>query len=187
MSRRPKPPPPAAIPAVPNIFDDVAVALVRRASKDLCRRRRFLWADREDIEQALFFALHRAVPKFDPAHTSWRSFAAAVIGRRAATLARDHRSPKRAPRAVSLTYLDPVRDWRRPGPSGDPAQAVPAGLDFQAVLASASADLRALVERLMAGERLTPAARAVGIARSTARGHLARLRERFEDHGLWEV
>ena len=38
----------------------------------------------------------------------------------------------------------------------------------------------------MAGDRLAPAAKAVGIARSTARGWRDQLRRRFEDAGLWE-
>jgi RNA polymerase sigma factor (sigma-70 family) len=181
MSRRR---PSAADPAAPNILDDIAVALVRRASGDLCRRCGFPWSDRDDIEQDLFLALHRAVPKFDPRRSSWRAFAAAVIDHRAASLARDRGAARRVPPALRLLG-DPAQDQRRVGPPVDPAETVPLALDLERALTRLPPALRALADRL-SDKPLTRAATSLGISRSAARLRRADIRRRFEDQGLWE-
>lgn len=186
MSRRPKPVLPAAVAATIPLQDPVIMALVRRAAAAVCRRLGFTAADRDDVTQALFTTLHQSYRRYRPRRGAWRAYAATVIARRAATLARDRRSPRRAPGARSLSDRDVPRDRRRPAPSADPADTVPLALDVARVLADAPPGLRALAERLMAGERLTPAAKAEGIPRGTARGRLARLLRRFDDPGLWE-
>jgi DNA-directed RNA polymerase specialized sigma24 family protein len=182
MARRPKPPP--AVAADQPLQDPVIVALIRRAAAGLCRRPGFTPSDRTDIEQTLFAATHRARRRFRPARGTWLAFAATVIARRAASLARDRAAPRRAGRMGPLRDLG--RDGRRPMPSIDPAETVPLALDVEQVLAAAPPNLRALAERLMAGERVTAAARDLEVARSTVRGWVGQLRQRFEDLRLLE-
>jgi DNA-directed RNA polymerase specialized sigma24 family protein len=179
--RPPSPAPAVAVAPAHAVLDAVVVALARRASAALSRRPGFVPADRDDIEQALFAAVHRSRRRFRPARGSWRAFAATVIARRAASLARDRRAPSRAgPGHAPLE--DVTRDRRRPRPSADPADAVPLAIDVARVLAAGPPVLRAVAERVMGGETLTRAAKALGVARTTARDQL---RRRFEDLRLW--
>jgi DNA-directed RNA polymerase specialized sigma24 family protein len=184
MARRRSKRQPAAHPSHPSLLDPVVVALVRRAANGLCRRRVFPWADRSDLEQDLFAHLLRARPRFRPARGSWRAFAAAVVARRAATLARDRRTRHRRLPTVGLT-TDLDRDGRQRTTPADPADIVPLAVSVAAVLADAPPTLKTLAERL-AHEPLSVAARALGIGRGAARGRLARLRRRFEDANLLE-
>jgi DNA-directed RNA polymerase specialized sigma24 family protein len=159
----------------------VARELVRHKAIAMTRRAGLPPGDRADLEQELLVRLVAAMRGYDPARGRPNTFAAAVVDRAAAGIAREAAASKRGggqPRPASLD--DPSTP--HPAAPADPDRADLA-LDVADVLKRLPDDLRALADRL-SDLSAAEAARDAGVARSTFLRRVTRLRRHFEDAGL---
>jgi RNA polymerase sigma-70 factor (ECF subfamily) len=128
-------------------------------------------ADRADVVQEALLGLWRALPRFDPARASLRTFAERVIANQVASTAR-------AQRAV-----------RRPVPAEAAAYSEHPGTSIELRI-----DIRRVVGRLQVGEQhlalllsnYSPAeaSRILRTSRSTVYLRINRIRQAFRDAGL---
>ncbi len=130
-------------------------------------------ADREDFEQEGLTACWRALPQFDPARASLRTFIERVIASRIASLVR---AARRSPSHVPLNAAGP-----QPVDSGAGAR------EFHADVARLSSafgrpDQKLIV--LLLEHSPAEAGRMLGIPRSTVHDKILRLRRRFVEAGL---
>ena len=132
-----------------------------------------LVADREDFEQEGLTACWRALPQFDPARASLRTFIERVIASRIAALVRVAR---RSPVRVPLNAAGP-----RPVDSG--ADVGEFHADIERLSAAFGCRDRELVLLLL---EHSPAetGRMLGIPRSTVHDKVVRLRRRFVEAGF---
>ena len=130
-------------------------------------------ADREDFEQEGLTACWRALPQFDPARASLRTFIERVIASRIASLAR---TARRSPARVPLNAAGP--------------QAVDSGVDVQELYT----DVDRIVSAFECHDRQlifllleyspAEAGRMLGLPRSTVHDRILRLRRRFVAAGF---
>lgn len=130
-------------------------------------------ADREDFEQEGLTACWRALPQYDPARASLRTFVERVIASRIASLVRAARCvPVRAP----LSAAGP-----RPVDSCAAAQDFYADIErISSVFGCHDRELALLLLEHSPAE----VGRMLGIPRSTVHDKILRLRRRFVDAGL---
>lgn len=182
--------------------DPYAAWLIRLKAKQLVGRAGFTQSDRPDIEQELHLDLLRRLPKLDESRAKRTTFIRHVVENRVASLlaertaaARDYRrcttsldEPADGEGGSCATALGDTLDGdaflRRLGRGdGDDAGGQDLRLDVERVLAALPEDLRALAEGLMA-ETASEVARRHGVAHSTLRYRIGRLREHCEGAGL---
>jgi RNA polymerase sigma factor (sigma-70 family) len=125
-------------------------------------------ADREDFEQEGLTACWRALPQFDPARASLRTFIERVIASRMASLVR---AARRSPERVSLTAAGP-----RPVDSGVDVQQF--YTDVERTIAAFECHDRQLI-LLLLEHSPADAGRMLGLPRSTVHDRILRLRRRF--------
>ena len=132
-----------------------------------------LVADREDIEQEGLTACWLALPQFDPARASLRTFIERVIASRIASLVR---AARRSPARVSLTAAGP-----RPVDSEAEVQELYA--DVERLSSAFECHDRQLILLLL---EHSPAetGRMLGLPRSTVHDRILRLRRRFVAAGF---
>jgi RNA polymerase sigma factor (sigma-70 family) len=131
-----------------------------------------LVADREDWEQEALTAAWQALPRYDPARASIRTYVERVIATRFASLWRARRCRPR---------LEPLEEHHSIGLGEIPM--VEFRTDFHRVSASLAERDRRLATFLM-DHSPTEASRALGISRSTVYEGIRRIRIAFEDAGL---
>jgi RNA polymerase sigma factor (sigma-70 family) len=125
-------------------------------------------ADREDFEQEGLTACWLALPKFDPARASLRTFVERVVASRLASLVR---AARRAPVHVPLKVAGP-----RPVESGSELQELYADID-RISLAFCCHDRQLIF--LLLEHSPAEAGRMLGLPRSTVHDRILRLRHRF--------
>ncbi len=130
-------------------------------------------ADREDLEQEGLVACWRALPCFDPARGSLRTFVEHVIAARLASIIR---SARRAPSSVPINsaVMRPI---------DSPALALELHVDVQRVLNTLGWPDRKLV-LLLHDHSPAEVSRILGIPRSTLHDRIVRVRRRFVAAGL---
>jgi RNA polymerase sigma factor (sigma-70 family) len=132
-----------------------------------------LVADREDFEQEGLTACWRALPQFDPARASLRTFIERVIASRIASLVR---AARRSPAHVPLNAAG-----SRPVDSGADVQELYADVERLTSLCGWH-DQQLML--LLLEHSPAEAGRMLGISRSTVHGKILRLRRRFVAAGL---
>lgn len=130
---------------------------------------RYLWVDREDLEQEAAIALWQALPHFDPSRASLRTFAEHVISRRFLSLCRTRRN-----RFDCLVDCHPI--------GADSILPLVFNIDFQRLVAQLSERDRRLAE-LLPEHSPTEAGRLLGISRSTVYERIRRIGAVFERFG----
>ena len=125
-------------------------------------------ADREDFEQEGLTACWLALPKFDPARASLRTFVERVVASRLASLVR---AARRAPVHVPLKVAGP-----RPVESGAELQELYADVER---LSSTSGGCDRQLIFLLLEHSPAEAGRMLGLPRSTVHDRILRLRHRF--------
>jgi RNA polymerase sigma factor (sigma-70 family) len=130
-------------------------------------------ADREDFEQEGLTACWRALPQFDPARASLRTFIERVIASRIASLAR---TARRSPARVSLDAVGP-----QPTESGVDMPEL--YNDVERIASGFECHDRQLIFLLL---EYSPAeaGRMLGLPRSTVHDRILRLRRRFVAAGF---
>ena len=182
-------------------FDPYVARMIHETARKLNRHNGWTADDLPDIEQELRSHLWQRSPRFNPARSSWPTFANRVLANKARTMLRDSRTAKRSPSRLSRSLNEEVDDGE-----GGTAELQDV-LDAETYLALTGrsgpsdferADLRTDMERLLA--ELSPreivichliaamskneAAAVLGIHRSTLHREVQRLRDRFRDAGL---
>ena len=132
-----------------------------------------LVADREDIEQEGLTACWLALPQFDPARASLRTFIERVIASRIASLMR---AARRSPASVSLNAAGP-----QPVDSRAELQELHADI---ARLSSAFEFHDRQLTLLLLEHSPAEAGRMLGLPRSTVHDRILRLRRRFVAAGF---
>ncbi len=132
-----------------------------------------LMADREDFEQEGLTACWRALPQFDPARASLRTFIERVIASRIASLVR---AARRSPARVSLNAAGP-----RPVDSGAEVEELFA--DIERLSSAFECHDRQLI-LLLLEHSPAEAGRMLGLPRSTVHDRILRLRRRFVAAGF---
>lgn len=122
----------------------------------------------QDVRQELVLALLASLSRFDPAKSTWRTFACQVLDRRAKQLLRDEmaRRSREAGRPVGLALR---RDGSAPHTGNarhEDVEAVDLRLDVEQVLSEMPERLRAVCA-LLASHTPTEAARLAGIPRTS--------------------
>lgn len=130
-------------------------------------------ADREDFEQEGLTACWRALPQFDPARASLRTFVERVIASRIASLVR---AARRSPSSVSLKAAGP-----QPVDSAADEQELYA--DVERVSSAFERHDRQLI-LLLLEHSPAEAGRMLGLPRSTVHDRILRLRRRFVAAGF---
>ncbi len=130
-------------------------------------------ADREDFEQEGLTACWRALPQFDPARASLRTFIERVIASRIATLVR---AARRSPAQVALNAAGPL-----PVDSEVNLQELQA--DVERISAAFECHDRQLI-LLLLEHSPAEAGRMMGIPRSTVHDRILRIRHRFVAAGF---
>ena len=130
-------------------------------------------ADSEDLEQEGLTACWRALPQFDPALASLRTFVERVIASRIASLVR---AARRSPAHLTLNAAGP-----QPVDSGVELQELHA--DVERISSAFTCHEQQLILLLL---EHSPAetGRILGIPRSTVHDRIIRLRRRFVEAGL---
>ncbi len=130
-------------------------------------------ADREDFEQEGLAACWRALPHYDPARASLRTFVERVIASRIASLVR---TARRAPARVALNAAGP-----HPAASGMSAQELYA--DVERISSALERHDRQLILLLL---EYSPAeaGRMLGLPRSTVHDRIIRLRRTLAAAGF---
>lgn len=184
-------------------FDPYVARMINETARKLTRHNGWTVDDLPDIEQELRIHLWQRSPRFNPARSSWPTFASRVVANKVRTMRRDSLTAKRSIPRLSLSLHEEMDD----GEGGTiELQEV---LDSEKYLALTGhsvlsdferADLRSDMERLIA--ELSPrevvvchlivamskneAAAVLGMHRSTLHREVQRLRRRFKDAGLDE-
>jgi RNA polymerase sigma factor (sigma-70 family) len=130
-------------------------------------------ADREDLEQEGLTACWRALPRYDPARASLRTFVEHVVAARLASIVR---TARHAPVFVPISSASMQ-------PAGFPVAELEFHADLRHVLSSCGSTDRQMVLLL---QHYSPAevGRILGIPRSTVHDRIIRLRPRFTATGL---
>jgi RNA polymerase sigma factor (sigma-70 family) len=132
-----------------------------------------LMADREDFEQEGLTACWRALPQFDPARASLRTFVERVIASRIASLLR---AARRSPAYVPLNAAG-----SQPADSGADVQALYA--DVERLTSAFGFHDRQLI-LLLLEHSPAEAGRMLGIPRSTVHDRILRLRRSLVEAGF---
>lgn len=184
-------------------FEDFALDMVNIKAAELVGKAGFSAEDFEDIRQDMLADLLKRLRNYKPGRSDFKLFVTCVIDRKAQNLIRFRESDKRDYRREDcslneeitttdseqpvqrLTTIDQDDQDIRTGKYRRPAEErTQMQLDFQAVLASLSPELRRIAEMLQT-KPIATVARELGIPRRTFREtHMVQLRETFTAKGL---
>lgn len=183
-----------------ELFDDLAMKLIKERVKQMIGRNGFTPSDREDLEQEFALYLWQCLRRLKEPLQDRQGFFRKIIADHAVTLIRRREAEKRDHFRVS-SLSEQVIDCD--GQPVEMAQTVPddhvrsrlgvapssslddmeLAHDVAAVLAKLPPDLRDLCERLKR-HSITEVARQLGVPRTTLHDAIRRLRQHFEDAGL---
>lgn len=90
--------------------DDYIANYIHRKARSIIRRPGFSVSDIEDIEQQLWLHLLERQEQFDPARSSFPTFANRVITNRAKDILRDRRAQRRDPMREACSVNDVIKD-----------------------------------------------------------------------------
>lgn len=130
----------------------------------------------------LMAQLVAAWPRFDPARAAAEAFINQVVDTRLVSLLRARGAAKRAGSTVPLDQIA-EGSLREPQRSGHETSHAGLRLDLAEAMELLTPREREIVDELMR-ESLTPAARNLGVPRSTLRDQVERIRVVFRDIGL---
>jgi len=181
-------------------LDAYAISIIRRKASQLVRRRGFVEADREDLEQDLLADLERRLPQYDPTKAKRTTFIVRVIEHRVATIIesrkaglRDYRreagslDERRLHRGVAadeppvLTH-ESYRQKLRAAARQD-EERLSLQLDLTRVIGTLPPEQRALCRRLVTST-VSEVSRETGVPRSTLYGSVHKIRKCFERAGI---
>jgi RNA polymerase sigma-70 factor (ECF subfamily) len=183
-----------------ELFDDLAMKLIKERVKQMIGRNGFTPSDREDLEQEFALHLLKRLRKLKEPPQDRQGFLRRVISRYAISLIRRGEAQKRDHRRVSSLSArvvdcdgervemartipeDHVRSRLGVAPSSR-LDDLELAHDTAAVLAKLPPDLRDLCERLK-DYSVAEVARQLGVPRRTLRDTIGRLRRHFEEAGL---
>jgi RNA polymerase sigma-70 factor (ECF subfamily) len=183
-----------------ELFDDLAMKLIKERVKQMIGRNGFTPSDREDLEQEFALYLWQCLRRQKKPLQDRQGFFRKVIADHAVTLIRRREREKRDHFRVS-SLSEQVVDCD--GQAVEMAQTIPDDHartrlcvaprsssdwmelthDVAAVLVQLPPDLRDLCERLK-HHSITEVARRLGVPRTTLYDAIRRLRQHFEDAGL---
>jgi len=181
--------------------DSYAAFFIDHKVKKLIQSPFFTTYDSEDLKQELMLAYLHAWPSFDKSKGNPKSFIKAVINNRAGMLIREAESQMRwtGQKELSLSTIIGSDDsamemmdiisgehsiWGDPFAS-DSHLATEQNMDIQKLLADMPEDIRMIYE-LLKDQRITEAAKATGIPRTTLSSKAKRLRQYLEEMLLKE-
>jgi len=161
-----------------------ANVIIRTEVKRLRERGVIRRADAEDIASAVITQLLAAWPSFDPDRGPPEAFINQVVNTRLVSLLRERNSQKRRATTEPIHASDdrPV-DHSSSGEGS--RRMIELRVDLRVALDRLTPKQREICDQLMR-EAITPAARQMGVPRSTLRDAVARIREVFRDAGLEE-
>lgn len=183
-----------------ELFDDLAMKLIKERVKQMIGRNGFTPSDREDLEQEFALHLLKRLRELKEPPQDRQGFLRRVISRYAISLIRRGEAQKRDHRRVSSLSArvvdcdgqrvemartipeDHVRSRLGVAPSSR-LDDLELAHDVAAVLAKLPPDLRDLCERLK-DYSVAEVARQLGVPRRTLRDTISRLRRHFEEAGL---
>ncbi|MES1171250.1 MAG: sigma factor, partial [Actinomycetota bacterium] len=161
-----------------------ANVVIRTEVKKLRERGVIRRADAEDIASELMAQLLDVWDRFDPERGSREAFINHVVSTRLLSLLRDRRAQKRRGTPRPLDPDDEIANdhswsgdgWRR---------QIDLRVDLEVAFGKLNQRQRELCDQLLR-EALTPAAKGMGVPRSTLRYVVIKVREIFRDAGLEE-
>lgn len=161
-----------------------ANVVIRTEVKKLRERGIIRRADAEDIASELMAQLLEVWDRFDPERGSREAFINQVVSTRLLSLLRERRAQKRRGTPRPLDAADDIvidRSW-----SGDAwRRKIDLRVDLEIAFSKLNARQRSLCEQMLR-EALTPAAKELGVPRSTLRYVALKVRQIFRDAGLEE-
>ncbi len=183
-----------------ELFDDLAMKLIKERVKQMIGRNGFTPSDREDLKQEFALHLLECLRRLKEPPQDRQGFFRRVISRYAISLIRRREAQKRDHRRVSslskrVVDCDGQRvEMARTIPEDHThtrlgiaprsrLEDVELAHDVAAVLAKLPPDLRDLCERLK-HHSITEVAHQLGVPRTTLHDALGRLRQHFEEAGL---
>jgi RNA polymerase sigma factor (sigma-70 family) len=161
-----------------------ANVVIRTEVKKLRERGIIRRADAEDVASELMAQLLEVWDRFDPERGSREAFVNQVVSTRLLSLLRERRAQKRrgTPRPldanddIAIDHSWPGDAWRR---------TIDLRVDLEIAFSKLNARQRSLCEQMLR-EALTPAAKELGVPRSTLRYVALKVRQIFRDAGLEE-
>ena len=158
--------------------------VTHRAVADLRRRGLVRRDEHHDCASALILEVLRAWDIFDPERGTPQAFVNQVVSTRTNSLLRRRAAKKRRLRAGTLDgAAECTADETTHGPTCEAACDLRG--DLNAVLSKFTPRQRDICDQLLR-ESVSPAARELGLPRSTVRDEIARIRVIFEEAGLGE-
>lgn len=159
-----------------------ATMVIARRIQALQRSGTIRKGEEEDIAAELMLDLLSVWAKFDPKRGTREAYINTVVTTRSVSLLRKRKAKKRGS-ARPATDVDPgeCADQQTDGEAAERHSDLKA--DLEVVMERLSPMQRRLVNRLMR-DAVKPVADALGMPRSTLRGHCRRLRDIFKDAGL---
>lgn len=161
-----------------------ANVVIRTEVKKLRERGVIRRADAEDIASELMAQLLEVWERFDPERGSREAFVNQVVSTRLVSLLRERLAQKRRGTTEPINASDDRlidRSW-----SGDGwRHRIDLRVDLEIAFGMLTVKQRAICDQLLR-EALSPAAKQMGIARSTLRDAVVKIREVFRDAGLEE-
>lgn len=139
-------------------------------------------SDEEDIASTLMLQLIEAWMSFDPDRAPAEAFVNTIVSTRLVSILRKRNAQKRRARVESIDASDDRivdRTW-----SGDGwRRQIDMRVDLETALSKLTPKQREICDHLLR-DTISPAARELGIPRSTLRDAVAKIREVFLDAGL---
>ena len=158
--------------------------VVHRTITDLRRRGLVRRDEHQDCAAQLILEVFRAWDGFDPGRGTPQAFVNQVVSTRTNSLLRRRAAKKRRMRTSELDAVaHRLTDDAADGPTREAATDLRGDLD--AVLGRLTPRQRDICDQLLR-ESVSPAARELGLPRSTVRDEIARIRVVFEEAGLAE-
>ena len=152
--------------------------------KKLCERGIIRLSESEDIAGSLLAAVVAAWPTFDPDRAPAEAFINQIVNTRLVSVLRKRSARKRRAGTEPISQCDDrLVDPR--WSDGAWCHRIDLRLDMQIAIDKLTPGQQEICDRLMR-EAITPAAREMGVPRSTLRDAVAKIREVFRDAGLEE-